>query len=80
MFLNREDAARKLAEKLKGRDLHDPLVLGIPRGGAVIGAVLAEELGAEFDVILARKLRAPGIPELAIGAVSESGEVYINYP
>jgi predicted phosphoribosyltransferase len=79
MFQNREDAARQLAEKLKGRDLHDPVVLAIPRGGVVTGAVLARELGADLDVVLSRKLRAPGQPELAIGAVSEDGQVYMNH-
>jgi len=79
MFRNREDAARQLAAKLKGRDLYDPLVLAIPRGGVVTGAVLARELGADLDVVLARKLRAPGQPELAIGAVSEDGHVYLNH-
>lgn len=79
MFRDREDAARRLAEKLKGRELRDPLVLAIPRGGVVTGAVLARELGAELDVVLARKLRAPAQPELAVGAVSEDGGVYLNH-
>ncbi|MFO0879334.1 MAG: phosphoribosyltransferase family protein [Gemmataceae bacterium] len=79
MFLNREDAARQLARTLKGRPLHDPLVLAIPRGGVAIGAVLARELGAELDIVLSRKLRAPGQPELAIGAISEDGQVYLNH-
>jgi predicted phosphoribosyltransferase len=78
MFRNREDAARQLAEELKGRELHDPLVLAIPRGGVVTGAVLARELGADLDVVLSRKLRAPGQPELAVGAVSEDGQIYLN--
>jgi predicted phosphoribosyltransferase len=79
MFRDREDAARQLAGRLKGRELHDPLVLAIPRGGVVTGAVLARELGAELDVVLSRKLRAPGQPELAIGAISEDGRVYLNH-
>lgn len=79
MFRDREDAARMLAQRLKGRDLHNPLVLAIPRGGVVTGAVLAQEIGAELDVVLSRKLRAPGQPELAIGAVSEDGRVYLNH-
>jgi putative phosphoribosyl transferase len=79
MFRDREDAAHKLAEKLKGRELHDPLVLAIPRGGVVTGAVLARELGADLDVVLSRKLRAPGQPELAIGAISEDGQAYLNH-
>jgi predicted phosphoribosyltransferase/dienelactone hydrolase len=78
MFRDREDAAGRLAAKLKGRKLHDPLVLGIPRGGVVIGAVLARELGADLDVILSRKLRAPEQPELALGAVAEDGRIYLE--
>jgi predicted phosphoribosyltransferase len=78
MFRDREDAASQLAERLRERPLHDPLVLGIPRGGMALGAVLARELDADLDIVLARKLRAPGQPELAIGAVSESGEVYLG--
>lgn len=79
MFHDREDAAHQLAGLLKGRDLFDPLVLAIPRGGVVTGAVLARELGAELDVVLSRKLRAPLQPELAVGAVSEDGRVHLNH-
>jgi predicted phosphoribosyltransferase len=78
MFRDREDAALQLAEQLKDLDLRDPLVVGIPRGGVVTGAVLARELGAELDITLSRKLRAPFQPELAIGAVGEDGEVYLD--
>jgi predicted phosphoribosyltransferase len=78
MFADREDAARQLATKLRSLKLYDPIVLAIPRGGVVTGAVLARELGAELDVVLSRKLRAPFQPELAIGAVGEDGEVYVN--
>lgn len=78
MFRNREDGARRLAQELKTRKLYHPLVLAIPRGGVVTGAVLAEILGAELDVVLSRKLRAPGNPELALGAVCEDGQVYLT--
>ena len=78
MFRDREDAARQLAKKFEGRPLDKPLVLAIPRGGVVIGAVLADEIGADLDLALSRKLRAPDQPELAIGAVSEEGRVYLN--
>jgi predicted phosphoribosyltransferase len=44
----------------------------------VTAAFLARELGAELDVVLSRKLRAPYQPELAIGAIGEDGEVYLN--
>jgi predicted phosphoribosyltransferase len=79
MFHDRTDAAKQLAEVIRNRHLKNPLVLGIPRGGAVTAAVLAEEIGAEMDVVLARKLRAPDAPEYAIGAISETGEVYFNH-
>jgi predicted phosphoribosyltransferase len=79
MFRNREDAAVRLAQALQARTFLDPLVLAIPRGGVVLGAVLARALGAELDVVLARKLRTPGKPELAIGAVAEGGKVYLNH-
>lgn len=66
MFLDRQDAARQLAAEMEGRQFQDPLVLAIPCGGLVTGSVLAEELDAELDVVLSRKLRAPGQPKLAI--------------
>lgn len=78
MFRNREDAATQLAARFSGRKLQDPLILAIPRGGIVTGIVLARELDAELDVILARKLRCPGYPELALGAISESGAVHLK--
>jgi putative phosphoribosyl transferase len=78
MFHDREDAGRQLAAILGKRSFKRPLVLAIPRGGVVIGAILAQALGAELDVTLARKLRAPGQPELAFGAISESGHVYVS--
>jgi predicted phosphoribosyltransferase len=78
MFLDREEAGRQLAARLKGRPLVNPLVLAVPRGGVVVGAALARELGADLDVVLVRKLRAPAQPELAIGAIAEDGEVYLN--
>lgn len=79
MFLNREDAGMQVAELLRDTPLRNPLVLGIPRGGIVVGAALARELDADLDVVLARKLRAPYQPELAIGAIAETGEVYLNH-
>src|SRR5262249_18759654 len=78
MFRDREDAARRLAARLKGREFHGPIVLAIPRGGIIVGAVLARKLNADLDVVLARKLRAPGQPELAIGALGEDGQVFVN--
>ena len=78
MFHDREDAARKLAATLQEFKSRNSLVLAIPRGGVVTGAVLARELGGDLDVVLSRKLRAPDQPELAIGAISEDGKVHLN--
>lgn len=79
MFADREDAGRQLAQELKKFELLDPIVLAIPRGGVVTGAALARELRADLDVVLSRKIRAPYQPELAIGAVGEDGELYLNH-
>lgn len=78
MFRDRIDAGRQLAERLKPLALKDPVVLGIPRGGVVTAAAIADGLGAEMDVVLAHKLRCPYQPELAFGAIGEEGEVYVN--
>jgi putative phosphoribosyl transferase len=74
MFVNREDAGRQLAERLRSlKDEHPEgvVVLGLPRGGVVVAAQLAEALGVPLDVLVVRKLGAPGQPELAIGAVTD---------
>jgi predicted phosphoribosyltransferase len=77
-FLDRREAGHRVGEALRDRPFRNPLVLGIPRGGVVTAAAVAEELNAELDVVLARKLRAPSNPEYAIGAVAEDGRVTIN--
>jgi len=75
MFKNREEAARRLAERLAAYRGQRPLVLGLPRGAVPMARIIADALGGDLDVILVRKLRAPAQPELAIGAVDESGSV-----
>jgi predicted phosphoribosyltransferase len=79
LFEDREDAGWRLAERLKEIPLKNPLVLAIPRGGIEVAVPIARALGADLDVVLSRKLRAPDQPELALGAVSESGEIYLNH-
>ncbi len=67
-----------LAKRLghyKGRDV---IVLAIPRGGVVVGGVIADELDAHLDIIIARKIGAPGNPEYAVGAVSPDGTTFID--
>ncbi len=55
-----------------------PLVLAIPRGAVPMGEILARELGGDLDVVLVRKIGAPGDPEFAIGAVDESGTLSLS--
>lgn len=73
IFMDRDDAARKLAVALESYRGTKPLVLAIPRGAVTMGRIIADALEGDLDVILVRKLRAPGNPEFAVGAVSESG-------
>lgn len=56
----------------------DTVVLGIPRGGVVVAAEISRLLKAELDIVLSRKLGAPGNPELAIGAIGEDGKLFLN--
>ncbi|HUK05849.1 MAG TPA: phosphoribosyltransferase family protein [Burkholderiales bacterium] len=77
MFETRLDAGRRLARALGAYRGRNPLVLAIPRGAVPMGAEIAAALGGELDVVLVRKLGAPGSPEYAVGAVDESGWTYI---
>src|SRR5688572_7232095 len=74
-FKNRDEAATLLAKRLSAYKDQNPLVLGVPRGAVPMARIIADILGGELDVVLVRKLRAPGQPELAIGAVDEAGAV-----
>ena len=80
MFRDRVDAAEQLANALSGWRGRNPLVLGIPRGAVPMARLIAERLHGEVDVVLVRKLPAPGNPEYAIGAIDESGWSYISDP
>ncbi|HYL55202.1 MAG TPA: phosphoribosyltransferase [Gemmatimonadales bacterium] len=78
VFRDRTDAGRVLAAELERYRGTDALVLGLPRGGVVVAAEVARQLDAELDVIVARKLGSPLSPELAIGAVTAEGGVFLN--
>jgi putative phosphoribosyl transferase len=78
VFRDREDAARRLAEALIKYRGQNPLVLAIPRGAVPMAKIIADGLGGEMDVVLVRKLRAPGNPEFAIGSIDESGWTYLG--
>src|SRR6188472_751746 len=77
MFLDRGDAGRRLSAALAGTAPADPpVVLGIPRGGVIVAAEVAAALVAPLDVVVTRKIGAPGNPELAVGAIAPGVQVW----
>ncbi len=77
IYRDRAEAAARLAQALRQWQGAHPLVLAIPRGAVPMAKLVAEALGGDLDVVLIRKLPAPGSPEFAIGAVDETGWSYI---
>jgi putative phosphoribosyl transferase len=85
-FQSRVDAGQKIAERLFGLKLdlfgengsHNIVILAVPRGGIIIGDIVASELAARLDIVISRKIGAPNNPELAIGAVMPDGSYFLN--
>jgi putative phosphoribosyl transferase len=80
VFQDRHEAGRMLAEELssfKGRE--DVIVVGIPRGGVVVGHEIAQALRVPLDIYITRKIGAPHNPELAIGAVASDGTLILDH-
>lgn len=77
-FTDRIDAGKKLALELKDFSGKKGIVLAIPRGGVVVGYMIAKSLNLPLDLIIPRKIGAPDNPELAIGAVAEDGTVILD--
>ncbi len=73
MFRDRDDAGRQVAVAVADLRSDSPVVLGLPRGGVPVAAVVAAALDAPLDIIVARKLGVPGQPEYALGAIAEDG-------
>ncbi len=73
MFRDRRAAGSALADLLRPLAAEHPIVLALPRGGVPVGHEVARALGAPLDILLVRKVGAPGNPELGIGAVAEGG-------
>ena len=78
LFENRAEAGRRLAGLLREYVGPQTVVLGLARGGVVVAAEVAAELGACLDVLIARKIGAPGCPEYALGAIVEGGFAVAN--
>ena len=70
IFADRVEAGERLGEGLRSLAGSNAVVLAIPRGGVIVGEAAARALGAPLDVVVPRKIGAPGNPELAIGAVA----------
>jgi putative phosphoribosyl transferase len=70
IFADRVEAGERLGEALRPLAGSNAVVLAIPRGGVIVGEAAARALGAPLDVVVPRKIGAPGNPELAIGAVA----------
>ena len=77
-FTDRADAGRRLATALRSRGIEADLVLAVPRGGLPVGRPVADALDAPLDIVVAKKIGAPGNPEYAIGAVASDGTVWRN--
>ncbi|RMH20404.1 MAG: phosphoribosyl transferase [Gammaproteobacteria bacterium] len=75
---NRAEAGRLLAQGLKEFNLDHPVICAVPRGGLPVAVPIACELNAALDMVLIKKLGAPGNPEFAIGTVDEDGRVYLK--
>lgn len=80
LWRNRRDAGEQLGAAVQEQlgDVEDVLVLGLPRGGVAVAAVVADAVGGELDVLVVRKVGVPWQPELAFGAVTASGHRVVN--
>ena len=78
VFRDRADAAVQLLSRLDHLRGEDAVVLGLPRGGVPVAAIVAEGLGVPLDVIVVRKLGLPFQPEVAMGAIGEGGVRVVN--
>jgi putative phosphoribosyl transferase len=78
-FQNRREAGRLLAHRLSAQGQRFDLVVALPRGGVDVAFPIAREFDIPLDILIVKKLGAPGQPELAIGAIASGGYAYINY-
>jgi putative phosphoribosyl transferase len=78
MFKNRIEAGYDLGLKLKSKNIINPVLLALPRGGVIIGNEVAKILGAELDVVISRKIGSPEDEEFGIGAMAEDEVPFFN--
>jgi predicted phosphoribosyltransferase len=77
-FASRQDAGRKLANFLVEKGIRADVILGLPRGGVVVAAEVADVLQVPMDVLLVRKIGHPRHREFAVGALGEGGVVLLD--
>ncbi len=75
---DREEAGRMLAERLLAWREERPAVIALPRGGVPVAAVIARTLAAPLDILIVRKIGAPGNPEYGLGAIAEDGTIVMD--
>lgn len=78
LFIDRESAGQKLGQALEYLKDENPVILALPRGGVIIADEVAKILNLPIDVVISRKIGAPGHPEFGIGAISEDGTPSFN--
>ncbi|MGI5920348.1 MAG: phosphoribosyltransferase [Syntrophomonadaceae bacterium] len=78
LFANRREAGELLTVELKKRNIKFDVILAVPRGGVIIADAIAAGFNCEMDVIIAKKIGSPDLPEYAVGAVAPDGEVLIH--
>ena len=80
LFHDRTDAGIRLADRLQSDRADRQIVLPLPRGGVPVAFEIARRLEAPLDVLIVRKVGAPGNPEYGLGAVAEDGTRWIDEP
>ena len=78
VFENRYDAGRKLAEKMGDLAHKDAVVLGIPNGGVAVAMGVALAIGADFDLVISRKIPLPLSPEGGFGSITDDGTIILD--
>lgn len=78
MLKSREDAGRKIAQFLMKYRSRDAIVYAIPRGGVIVGRVVADVIGVPLEIVVTRKLVVSGDPSRAFGSIDEAGEVLLD--
>lgn len=78
-YLNRLEAGQRLAEALAGHRGEPVTVVALPRGGVPLGAVIADRLRAPLEVLVVRKIGAPGNREFGLAAIAEGGIQYLDH-